>query len=265
MSSESETAVAGEQVPETPKYEGHRLAEIFPLIVGKYFEALVADIKENGLREPIVLFEGKILDGRNRYKACLAAGVQPRFDEFDETTQGNPAAYVMSSNVHRRHLDEGSRAKLAARLVDMMTESDIADVPKTHSSAKVVKAAEALNVSPRSVENVQAVRTKGSPDLNKALDDGTITPSNAAKLCKEPVEKQAEAIKEAKEGKGKRKPSTKKPKADDSRSDQSKTVEFELTCETEDWQEQLNNRLLKLVKDAEGWRVTVTMVADLES
>jgi hypothetical protein len=62
--------------------ESHPLANLFPLLEGSEFEELVADIKANGLVEPIVMFEDKILDGRNRYRACLAAGVEPAFRPF---------------------------------------------------------------------------------------------------------------------------------------------------------------------------------------
>jgi ParB-like chromosome segregation protein Spo0J len=53
--------------------DSHRFAEIFPLIEGDDFAELVADIQTHGLREPIVVFENKILDGRNRFR-----GARPR-------------------------------------------------------------------------------------------------------------------------------------------------------------------------------------------
>jgi len=70
---------------------------------GPEFGQLVDDLREHGLLQPIVLHEGRILDGRNRYRACQHAGVEPRFEEWDGES---PTAYVLSLNLHRRHLTE---------------------------------------------------------------------------------------------------------------------------------------------------------------
>jgi ParB-like chromosome segregation protein Spo0J len=83
----------------TPPF--HPLANIFPLIEGAEFDALVADIAANGLSEAIVLHEDKILDGRNRYRACLKAGVQHRAMPYRGK---DPLAYVVSKNSARARL-----------------------------------------------------------------------------------------------------------------------------------------------------------------
>src|SRR5262249_26511942 len=67
---------------------------------------LVEDIRANGQQEDIVLYEGKILDGRNRDLACRMAGIEPRYREFEGK---DPVAFVISANVHRRHLTPEER------------------------------------------------------------------------------------------------------------------------------------------------------------
>jgi hypothetical protein len=106
--------------------EFHPLADIFPLMEGEEFDALVADIKANGLRESILLYEGKILDGRNRYRACLAAGWTPlAVDQMCEDDLGlieDPAAYVISMNIHRRHLTAEQKRDVLVNLVAAQPE-----------------------------------------------------------------------------------------------------------------------------------------------
>ena len=77
----------------------HPLANIFPLLEGEEFDALVADIQASGLCEPVWLYEGQILDGRNRYRACQQAGIDcpTRVYEGDA-----PVGFVVSMNVRRR-------------------------------------------------------------------------------------------------------------------------------------------------------------------
>ena len=73
-----------------------RISNLFPLMSGDQFQELVEDVKANGLRTPIVLFEGEILDGRNRYRACAIADVEPCFEMF--------TALVDQLRSHRRGL-----------------------------------------------------------------------------------------------------------------------------------------------------------------
>src|SRR5207302_3191577 len=81
----------------------HPLADIFPLLEGAEFDALVADIKANGLRFKIILHEGMILDGRNRYRAMLAAGHTPiagHFSKYKPILPGDtPLSYVVTANL----------------------------------------------------------------------------------------------------------------------------------------------------------------------
>src|SRR5262249_17237456 len=78
----------------------HPLADIVPLIEGDEFKVLVEDIREYGLREPITMYENKILDGRNRYRGCKEAGREPKFREF-EGDYVAARAFVISENIKR--------------------------------------------------------------------------------------------------------------------------------------------------------------------
>ena len=91
--------------------EYHPLANLFPLLEGNQFKKLKHDILHNGKLEPIVLFEGKILDGRNRYRACVDLGLEPKTEELESL---NAADFVNSKNILRRHLTTSQRSAIAA-------------------------------------------------------------------------------------------------------------------------------------------------------
>jgi len=82
-------------------YEPHPLAKLFPPMGPCEYKGLKADIEKNGLRNPIVLFERRILDGWNRYRACLGSGISPVFVEYEGD---DPLGFVVSMNLNRRHL-----------------------------------------------------------------------------------------------------------------------------------------------------------------
>jgi ParB-like chromosome segregation protein Spo0J len=106
----------------------HPLAEIFPLIAGDDFDALVEDVRQYGVREPVVLYQGQILDGRNRYRAAQLAGVDCPMREY---TGNDPVSFVVSLNLKRRHLDASQRALVAAKLANLPhgTTSGPANLP----------------------------------------------------------------------------------------------------------------------------------------
>jgi N6-adenosine-specific RNA methylase IME4/ParB-like chromosome segregation protein Spo0J len=99
--------------------ESHKFADIFPMIEGEAFEDFKEDIKNQGLKQTIVLFEGKILDGRNRYKACKELKIEPKFEEYKGDT---PLQYVISLNLKRRDLSSEQRAVIAQEVMPQLTE-----------------------------------------------------------------------------------------------------------------------------------------------
>ena len=98
-------------------YEVHPVADIFPMVEGESLQSMVEDIRANGLLEPIILQGNVILDGRNRLKACELAGVTPRYREVDSSI--SPEQYILSHNLHRRHLTVQQRAIVAAKLANL--------------------------------------------------------------------------------------------------------------------------------------------------
>jgi DNA-binding Lrp family transcriptional regulator len=113
------------------EYAFHPIANIFPLMEGGEFAALVDDVRVYGLIEPITLYEGMILDGRNRHRACQEAGVEPRFREARGLgSHAEAVAFVISANVHRRHLTVEQRRDLIAKLLRSNPEQSDRQVAK---------------------------------------------------------------------------------------------------------------------------------------
>jgi N6-adenosine-specific RNA methylase IME4/ParB-like chromosome segregation protein Spo0J len=155
--------------------EFHPLANIFPLVEGPEFADLVADIREHGLHEPIVMFEDRVLDGRNRLRACEAAGIEPVFTVY---TGDDPVAFVVSLNLRRRHLDESQRAMVAAKLATLRAGDN------QHSEGLPIgRSSELLNVGERSVARAREVQEHGTPELVHAVERGAVSVSAAADVA----------------------------------------------------------------------------------
>jgi hypothetical protein len=139
---------------------------------------LADDIMLNGLHQPIVLYQGQILDGRNRYQACELAGIEPDCTEYEGD---DPLGYVLSLNLHRRHLTASQRAALAAEIANM-TQGDGTHKSnlKQGRSAKIseatsqAEAAEKLDVSPAYIREAKKIQRE-SPEHFDQVKSGELS------------------------------------------------------------------------------------------
>lgn len=159
----------------------HPIAAVFPLMTEAELEELADDIRENGLRVPIVLHpDGAILDGRNRYLACRRAGIEPEAVAYD----GNdPVGFVVSLNLRRRHLDGSQRAMVGARIATLPHGGDRRSDQAANLPVEIptqAETAELLAVSGRSIRHARAVLEHGSPDVIAAVEEGDLAVSLVA-------------------------------------------------------------------------------------
>lgn len=159
----------------------HPVALVFPAMAEAEFEALVADISEHGQREPIWTYRGEIIDGVHRARACERLGLPVRSQEWDG--KGSLAAFVISLNLKRRHLNAGQKAMIAQDALPFF-EQDAKERQRAAGGAVKAKlpepekrqarddAAAAVGVSPRYVQDAKQVAQR-SPELAAEVRAGT--------------------------------------------------------------------------------------------
>ncbi len=162
--------------------EFHPVANIFPLIEGEEFDKLVEDIRANGLVEPIWLHpeDQQIIDGRNRYRACCKAGVEPLVRNW--SGKGSLVEFVLSLNLHRRHLTPSQRACLATDILPLLEEEarkrQLASlrqnqqpvpekIPERDRGEARQKAATAIAVNPRYVSDAKKLKERAPAVYDK--------------------------------------------------------------------------------------------------
>ena len=206
------------------RYEFHPLANIFPLMKSPELRRLADDIAQNGQQEKVVLCDGMILDGRNRAMAFALLAEEEededgQFETIDLTEyfrHVDPLAYVLSQNLHRRHLSTTERAYVAAQVKKIETERAkkrqatssggknpqlVENLPQASDKGRARDiAAEKLKVSGKLVDMAETVADHGTPELQEAVRDGKVAVSAAATIAKEPPEVQRHAVAGGKKG-----------------------------------------------------------------
>jgi N6-adenosine-specific RNA methylase IME4/ParB-like chromosome segregation protein Spo0J len=199
----------------------HPAAELFPMMTPAELRELGEDIKAHGLQSPIAVARQiekrgnkyQLLDGRNRFAAmelvgvpftllttktycCFEGSPYPGPEGCEEPVvievDGDPYAYVISANLHRRHLNESQRAMVAAKLANMRqgTRTDLAPI----GAMSDADAATMLGVGERSVERAKTVHREGAPELVAAVEQGKVSVSAATDVASRPVEEQQEIV-----------------------------------------------------------------------
>jgi hypothetical protein len=183
----------------------HEAADIFPAMTDDEFEAFKKDIAENGLQTPIVtLADGKIIDGRHRWRACMETHTEPRY----QIHNGNPWTYVISANLHRRHLNQSQKSMVAARVAvrkpGLRSYDPGAAHPKggaeDHLPPTQGELAQTLGIGHSSITRARQVLRSGIPELASVVDDGTVRVETAARLAAMDVDTQKEFVKRVQDG-----------------------------------------------------------------
>jgi len=178
--------------------KNHPIADVWPMMDEAKIAELADDIRKNGQLVPVWLYEGKILDGRNRWAACKIAGVEPKTKEY---TGDEPTAFAVSLNDRRRHMNKGSLAAVAAELEPFFaadakrrqirkpkSESVVEKIPQQTPSKAREEAAKSVGVNDRYVSDAKKVKAE-APEVFERLKAGTITLQDAKReVAKKPTD-----------------------------------------------------------------------------
>lgn len=184
----------------------HPVSNLFPMLDQEELRILSEDIRANGLLEPITIQGDTLLDGRNRLAACKLAKVEPRWQQYE----GDPVAFIISTNLKRRHLTESQKAALAVELEEWFTveakerqkaglmrgseKPVVATWPEREHARARDQAAAVVGVGGRTVSRAKAVK-HAAPELFAKVQSGELTATAALrKVRRDAVERKVSAL-----------------------------------------------------------------------
>jgi regulator of replication initiation timing len=157
----------------------HPLSAAFPAMSAEDFQALKDDIEVNGQREPVIVLDGMVLDGWHRYRACSDLGLNVKHFTFG--ADDDAAAFVLSHNLHRRHLTASQRAAAVVACSQWTPPSRPQKGAAAASFSTNAGMAKAAHVSERTIKDAKAAHRAGLGDVVKA---GAMTAEEAASVAR---------------------------------------------------------------------------------
>ena len=178
-------------------FQQHPLSAIFPTMGPEDQQRLVLDISAHGLRNPITLMDGMVLDGWHRYEACLMLRIVPATVEFPRDQ--DPVACVKAMNMARRHLTASQKAvaEVACNAWAPVGFNQHQGGVAATATLTNQQMANSAGVSPRTIRDAKKAVTAG---LGKDVRDGKITVEQAAAIAKLPTSERSAAIEVPKVG-----------------------------------------------------------------
>jgi ParB-like chromosome segregation protein Spo0J len=167
----------------------HPLSAAFPAMPESEFRELILDIEKNGLRHPIITFEGQILDGWHRWQACQELGIKPTMEKLGKDM--DPRAYVLSGNLHRRHLTGTQRSEAIVACSEWAPAGRPEKTPTGLGFMTSKEMAKAAGVSEETIRQTKRAHEAG---LGEAMKEGKVTAKEAAQVAKLPPEERQAAL-----------------------------------------------------------------------
>jgi hypothetical protein len=184
--------------------KNHPIADVWPMMDEDKLRELADDIRKNGQLVPVWLYEGKILDGRNRWAACKIACIEPKTKEY---TGDEPTAFAVAMNDRRRHMNKGALAAVAAELEPFFAADakkrqaeqakrnqpqaatlNVATLPPIEKAKSRQEAAKSVGVGERYVQDAKKVKQE-APEVFEKLKAGKITLQDAKReVAKKPTD-----------------------------------------------------------------------------
>ena len=179
--------------------EQHELSKAFPPMSDEEYQDLKDSIENIGVQQPIVIYEGKIIDGWHRYNAANDVGMP--CPEVELENDIDPRDFVIANNKARRHL---TKSQIALSYTKVYQWHPVGKNPKSVETTDLKTSkelAKMAGVGVSTIEKAKQVLTKGNKEIIDAVESGKIDVSKGAKIAKLPKEKQAKALSEPPEPK----------------------------------------------------------------